>query len=302
MRHATLACLLGLALALTSCEDSVDPIVESERAFSLYGVLQPRSDTQWVRIYPIETRLTPARPAPLAATFTATELEGGAPHAWRDSVMQESDGRYAHVFWRPFRVAYDRTYRLQVTGEHGRATRVEVDVPPNAELVVQEPQIGMLEVTLPVLVNNDVPRLIHLEVEYHFQFNFESEAGANASPVARATVSYDGEQQQTENGWIVPINLTEDFVRLRRGLEDRNLWNPEFGLVMRDMTLRLAVVNAAWDPPGDAFDPEVLVEPGLMSNVENGFGFVGAGYRLEKEWTPSIETLTEAGWTDPTEL
>jgi hypothetical protein len=39
-----------------------------------------------------------------------------------------------------------------------------------------------------------------------------------------------------------------------------------------------------------------------MSNVENGFGFVGAGYRLQETWTPDTETLTRAGWTDPSEF
>jgi hypothetical protein len=39
-----------------------------------------------------------------------------------------------------------------------------------------------------------------------------------------------------------------------------------------------------------------------MSNVENGFGFVGSGYRLDNTWTPEIETLVAAGWTDPSTL
>jgi len=36
-------------------------------------------------------------------------------------------------------------------------------------------------------------------------------------------------------------------------------------------------------------------------NVENGFGFVGAGYRLADTWTPDDEALTAAGWTVPTD-
>ena len=48
--------------------------------------------------------------------------------------------------------------------------------------------------------------------------------------------------------------------------------------------------NAEWDPPGGVFDADVLVQPGTLSNVENGFGFVGAGYRLSSTWIP-LDTI-----------
>ena len=59
-----------------------------------------------------------------------------------------------------------------------------------------------------------------------------------------------------------------------------------FGIQFRDVTIRLIVANEAWNPPDGEFDPDVLVQPGLLSNVENGFGFVGAGYRLTGFWAP----------------
>lgn len=292
---------LTLALALAGCEESVDPIVGTDRVFSLYGVLQPQADTQWVRVYPIEERLEPAAAA-LAATFTSLELEDGTTHTWRDSVIEEADGQYAHVFWRPLRVAHDRTYRLDVTNEDDETAHVEVDVPPDASLVLQEPQADSEPILFPLLVDHDVPHLMRLEVTYRFQYDLRENVGANEDPTGSVTLSYDDAQQRDEAGWLIPVNLSEDFDTLRVLLGEAGLWNPQFGLVMRDMTLRLVVANEEWDPPDGVFDPDALVEPGTMSNVENGFGFVGAGYRLEKTWTPSIEVLTEAGWTDPNDV
>ena len=298
------ALLLGLLVIgpiwWGGCDTSVDPIVGTDRAFSLYGVLQPNADTQWVRVYPIEDRLAPTPSTPLNASITSTALETGQMLTWRDSVIQEPSGDNAHVFWQPFRVAYGRTYRLEATGPTG-ATQVEVDVPARAELVLQPAEVTPTRVVMPMLVNNDVPRLLQLEVEYFFRYDFTS-TGGGEPPTLRATRSYDGAQQMTDGGWRIPINLLGDFLALRNRLEDANLWNPRYGLVMINMTLRLAVVNDEWNPPGGTFDADVLSQPGTMSNVENGFGFVGAGYRLEETWTPDPETLTQAGWTNPDDL
>lgn len=305
MRFVSLLVPFAFAAMLVGCETSVDPIVGTDRAFSMYGVIQPRSDTQWVRVYPVVERLEPTRPDTLPVRVTSTDVDRGQTIVWQDSVIREDDGRYAHVFWNPFRARYGRTYRVEVTGEDGSATRVEVPVPENAALALQEPDTssgGASPVIVPVVVNNDVPRLINLEVEYYVQYDLEENSGPFDSPTARMAVSYNGAQQQVEAGWRIPIDLTKDFRILQERLILADLWNPEVGLVMRNMTLRLVVANEAWDPPGGEFDPNVMVEPGAMSNVEDGFGFVGAGYRLTKQWTPSVDVLTQAGWTDPAEL
>jgi hypothetical protein len=300
MPRAALTFWIGCVLLLGGCETTVDPSIGSDQAFSLYGVLQPEADTQWVRVYPIEDALTPTPPTPLDATLTSTALETGQSQTWRDSVVQESSGDYAHVYWFPFQVEHGRTYRLAATGPHGTA-QVDVDVPAPADLVVQPPQINYTGVILPVLVNNTVPHLLGVEVEYFFQYDFAASAGSEP-PLLRVTESYDGTQRRTDAGWIIPITLTVDFLTLRQRLDNADLWNPRHGLVMVNMTLRLTVANEEWDPPNGTFDADVLVQPGTMSNVENGFGFVGSGYRLDNTWTPEIETLVAAGWTDPSTL
>lgn len=234
--------------------------------------------------------------------MTSTDLDGGDTSSWRDSLIQEEDGRYAHVFWSPFRARFDHTYRLEATGDADRVTRVDVKVPQEASLVLQEPDTSGAEVISRVLVNQEVPRLMRVEVEYYYQYDLRSNVGPRQDPSERNTLSYDSTQRRVEGGWVVPVNLSQDFRTFRDRLREAGKWNPQFGLVLREMTLRLAVVNESWDPPGGEFDREVVVQPGVMSNVENGFGFVGAGYRLRKRWVPSIEVLKKAGWTAVTEL
>lgn len=300
--RSALVLTLGLLALLTGCDTSVDPVVGTDKAFSLYGVLQPRSDTQWVRVYPIEDQLRPLPPEPLGATVTSVDLEGGGTATWRDSVIEEEDGRYAHVYWSPFRAEYDHTYRLEATGDADRTTRADVKVPQKASLEREEPDTSGAEVISRVLVNKEVPRLMRVEVEYYYQYDFRSNVPQGEDPSERVTLSYDSTQHRVEGGWVVPVNLSQDFRTLRDRLRRSGKWNSQFGLALRQLTLRLAVVNEPWNPPGGEFDREVLVEPGLMSNVQNGFGFVGAGYRLRKRWVPSIDVLKKAGWTAVTQL
>ena len=41
------------------------------------------------------------------------------------------------------------------------------------------------------------------------------------------------------------------------------------------LVLQVSVLDANWDPPQGVFDPEILAQPGVLSNVKNGFGTWG---------------------------
>ena len=67
-------------------------------------------------------------------------------------------------------------------------------------------------------------------------------------------------------------------------------------LRLLEIELIVLVTNAEWVPPTGVYDAELLVEPGTFSNVENGFGFVGAGYPASFRWEPSESALLAAGF------
>lgn len=283
--------LSALLLPVIGCEEDVVAILGTDQSFSLYGVLTPEADTQWVRVYPIENRLEPIQPEPLDVTFTSTDLMSGQTRVWRDSTIQEPSGQYAHVFWAPFQAAYGHTYQLEVTGTADEKSSVEVHVPDVAELVVQEPTTT-IRARQPVIVQGAVPGLIKIEVIYEVKFT----EGAPSETTRNISISYDGQQSQVENGWQIIVQLTRDYRTIVDRLSNSGLYSPSFGVRLHGITMRMVAVNEDWHPPGGVFDPEVLVQPGTMSNVQNGFGFVGAGYRLETTWRPEEEVLDEAGF------
>ena len=273
-----------LALTLSACEEDVVAVLGTELPFSMFGVLMPQADTQWVRVFPIEGRLEPAPPGLLDARFTSTDLQTGERRVWNDSLIQEANGQYAHVFWSSFLTPFERAYRLEVERSDGAVSHVEVVVPPFAELEMPA-RTNLAPTLLPVFVRGEVPNLIRIEVIYRYRYR--TPLGIEAG---EATVSYEGKARRIEGGWAIDVTPQGDLRSIQRLIEQNIRVDPEIGLKLAKMTLRLIAANAEWDPPGATFDADVLVQPGTLSNVENGFGFVGAGYRLLGTWVP-LDTI-----------
>jgi len=288
----SLALIAGFSL-LVGCEEDVTAVLGTDRPFTLYGVVSPQLDSQWVRVFPVEGLLEPASGDKLDARFTSTELESGEEHVWRDSVILDALDQQAHVFWAPFRAEYGRTYRLEVSRPNGDETTVEVTVPPRAEIVLRPPAVSSTSVVLPVLIEGAAPRLLRLEVMYTVAY---VRAGSEQPVSDNVVISYDGAQEETAEGWLIPVLPAMDFETVGEVITQRidHPLDRNMGIALLNLTLRLVVGNEEWNPPDGIFDPARLVQPETMTNVENGFGFVGAGYRLEESWLPPDEVIEAA--------
>ncbi len=273
-----------LMMLLAGCQEDVTAVLGTDRPFSMFGVLTPQADTQWVRVFSIDDRLAPIPPTPLDARFTSTDLTSNESLAWQDSLVREQDGMVTHVYWAPFQATFGHTYRLQAERSDGATSHVVVDVPPRTELALPA-QMEQVPPLFPVRVVGAAPHLIRIEVTYRFKF--VSSSGIEQQD---ATLSYDGRQRRVVDGWLIEINVAQDVRLLESLLRERVAFDPQVGLKIVRLTIRLIVANEAWQPPGGRFDPEILVQPGTLTNVENGFGFVGAGYRLEDRWVP-LDTI-----------
>jgi len=274
------AALLLAMLTLTACEEGVDPVLGTERAYTVYGFFNARADTQAMRIFAIEGSLALTRPEPLDAQVVSVDRQTGARQAWQDSVTQFVSGRFGHVFWSEFRAVFEHTYRLEATRPDGAVTSVEVTVPPLSEPLLLAPTVADRFVFLPVFWPL-APRLNNIRVRYITNngiFEFD----------------YPLDQEQANGGTAVTVQFSADARRI-------------FGLVVdgggrvRDLRLEavevLALVsNAEWAPPTGVYDPELLVEPGTFTNVDNGFGFVGAGYSSIFHYEPPDSMLIAAGY------
>jgi len=269
-----------LILFLAGCTESVDPIIDTGRAYTVYGFLDAHADTQAVRVFAIEGTLDLIKPAPLDVVATSTEIGSGTQHRWQESIVEFANGRYGHVFWANFRGDYDKTYRLVFQRSDNATSSVQVTMPPLATPIRQEPVLWFGYAELPVLWQN-APRLHDIRLTYITNFG-----------TYRFEYPSDPQEVQAE-GILVSINLSRDAREIFRDLNRAN--QSVADLRLREVIMTVLVSSSEWRPPGGVYDPEVLIEPGTLSNVENGFGFVGAGYDAVLVFDPPDSVKIAAG-------
>jgi hypothetical protein len=279
--------VLTVTFTVSGCEEDVVAVLGIDDPFSLYGVLTPQADTQWVRVYAIDDALRPITGEPLDAVFESA-AGSDSTITWTDSVVVEGNGMFAHVFYAPFAAAYGQDYSISVTRSDGLQSTVDVAVPPFSELLLP-PQSATAPAVLRATITGDPPNLIRVEVTYEYIFRSLSDQER-----LRTTFSYDGEAEPAAIDWTLPIQVARDTRAIRNAIKESTGLDPEIKVVK--ITVRMIVANIEWNAPGGAFDPEILVEPGLMSNVEGGFGFVGAGFRLEGSWVPADTILVKTSF------
>lgn len=288
--------LLICLLAPLGCDESVDPFVGDERPFTIWGFMDAGADTQRVRVVTIEERLGLDRSGPIDAVVTSTDLDTGERRTWHDSEITFEDGNVGHVFWAAFQAEFGHRYRLEITRSDGAVSSVEVTVPQAVEIHLDN---GIQPTLYTVRIIGFPPNLHRIEVEYDVLTvppanPWPPGSQSTAAHRLHVPISYDGEQMPLDDGWEIDINLRKDFTLIQEEFE-RNCLTENL-MALRRMEFRFLAANEEWTPPGGTFDPEVLIEPGAFSNVENGFGFFGGGYTVSTQWLPPLDILQNVGF------
>lgn len=271
MRYA-LSFMVVVVCLLPGCDESVDPIIETERPYTLWGWLDPTRTHQRVRILEIEPLLEETRPEPLGAMVTLRNMATGETTIWQDSVVQFSSGSYGHVYTAHQVVDFNTTYRLEAMDMHGEISAVTVLTPPGTDPEITEIQSVRGNVRVRVAWRN-APGILKLGLVYNVTLSTfrNPEPEAFSVPVLSGTIS-----GSAQAGYEILVEPSRDIAELYAALNVSPGGLSEIELLGIDV--RPFVVAGDWTAPGGQFDPELLVQPGTMSNVDNGFGFVSAGF------------------------
>ena len=275
--------ILSLLFILTAvgCADSVDPTYDADKPYTLYGVLDPTASRQALRVVPFEPDLNPRDPGPLGAEIASTDLQTGETVLWRDSLVTFGGDRFGYVYLADFRPVYRHTYRIEARRPDGAVSRAEVKVPPFVEPLAQPAETHIGSVVLSALWPA-APRLNEAQAVFVL-------ADADCNTLTE-TVPTSRPAEPFEFGWEAPTNFLEDAQQVLANLAPNN------NVALLDLRLRAVVSSEDWVPVGGTYDPEVLVDPNALTNVEDGFGFVGAGYVMEVSVIPEPDVIRRAGF------
>jgi hypothetical protein len=272
--------LVAVTLVAAGCQEALEAPPELSAAFTLYGTLDPTEGRQAIRVIPIRRQIDETGASELDAAVTLVDVAGAQTYVLRDSVVEFSNGRRGHVFHTDFQPDYGRPYRLEIRRSDGALTRAEVVVPQLVDPIPQPHTERGGGIQLPVLFPG-APYLTAVRVTYRVQ--------DTTCRFHTATFERTAAAERFEFGWTVNLPLDTDVRRLFEAAGSNRI-------ALHGVTLTAVVLNREMRPPGGVFDPEVLIEPGVFSNVQGGFGMLAAGYARTVSWVPSGETAQRAGF------
>ena len=293
-----------LFLSLIGCEEDVAGPTGVDKPFSLYGVFNPRLSTQTVLVAPVEDLLVPESGDALGAVVTSTDLGSGKTYVWRDSVTANAAGQLDHIYWAEFTPGYGSRHRMEAVRSDGKKSVVNVEVP--GEVRIEDDDASTRDLHVRILgFDDEAFSLVRIETVYDVSFyHVNYPDTVCTSPRRSYAFSHKGMENKTDRGWefTTDLNILYETMRSYYHSDD-----PEYkfrnpvrdGLALLRLRLAVTVGSPDWDPPGgDPADERVLVHPGTLSNVENGYGLVVGGYNEETRLYPSSRAVEDTPFFD----
>ena len=284
---------------VAGCDSSVHPFVPEERPFTLWGILDAAVDTQFVRVFTIEEQPGIHRPDHPDAVVTSTDLVAGESREWTYRRREYDDGTVGHLYWSPFRPRHGHRYRIDVRRSDGETSTATVTVPPEVDVTIERSETSP---RVTAYVRGEDLNLLDVEMRYEATNVPPANSWPQDLPIHPQVyhpveVSHQDDGEPFQEGTFFSFDMAEDFEIVRNEYVGKCLiteGNPHIAL--RRVEFHLIVADTTWQPPGGQFDPNLLIQPGAFSNVENGYGFIGAGIIHAERWTPSPSVRTLMGY------
>jgi hypothetical protein len=296
---AIVAASAAIILACVGCEEDVAAPPDPQEAFSMYGILNPRLNTQTLGVSPVEPLLRDYTDS-IDAVVTSTDMETGESVSWTDSVVVGERGQRDHIFVAAFRPAFGHTYRVDAVRSDGSASSALARIPSDVDVSAEDRWDSFIDIH----IRGDGFHLLSIDVFYgvrYYHLIMTSKEFCEESPADAYAVSYTGKEDEVGDGYTVFVDLERDYGRVEAMYSAEHVYPAvpgRSGLALMGMSVRLLVADKSWDPPNGTFDENTLAQPGVMSNVANGFGLVAGGYNETAGVYPSEEAVGASPFFD----
>jgi hypothetical protein len=269
-RRGWLVPLLLAGTLVAGCDHPFDPYDDNtDGPFSIYGYLDLKADTQWIRVMPVRQTLV-SEPRPIDAVVTLEHMGTGRVITMRDSLFSFTDPRldspaYAYNFWTDEPLEAAATYRLRAVRSDGAETTALVEMPrePAVSLFYELegkpwPRQAHIRDVSRVVVRGE--QLLYADIVYAV---WNDTLGRPVDPPVERQRLVNQVGPDTWEFRIRADSITPDTINYRQLTDVRR---PE---------ARIVIVPSDWPYPRGLSLVDIFI-PGLIpSNVEGGVGFVG---------------------------
>ena len=128
MNKLSILLLIILFLGIISCENSLDPLDKETGLYSVYGALDLRAETNYIRIRDLNTPFVKAQTESINGTVTLQNEQEESSTILESELVEYFD-LYHHNFEYDERVIPDTPYQLMVESSEGKSVSLSVRSP-----------------------------------------------------------------------------------------------------------------------------------------------------------------------------
>lgn len=251
----TLAAILTTGLFLNSCDESFNTFKENDRyLFSISGYLDSSLEEQWLRVINLQEEID-GEDHRMSGVVTMQHLETGEIYSFQDSLFQFSETNFAYNVRAGARIHPSSTYLLTATREDGAQSRVFVDIPDAFPDPIFMPSDHFWHPDMFRI--NQVEHLADVQV----RFNVHHKLAEFTQPMQVSVLQEAFRIDEHTHGVYIYKEIIDNNIR---GLTD---------VEITDCELYVASAGMDWIDFSEV-DPEILMLPDGITNVENGTGYV----------------------------
>jgi len=242
-----------VVLLLAGCDPTFKPHnARDDRAYSLYGVLDPAADTQWIRVEPLPEPTSEGTAPNLDATVTLENLDTGQTWDFHDSLMVVQT-EPQHTFWTTAPIRAGTSYRVQARRSDDATTWAETTTPTEPPTIVRTGEDNAKDRSILI---QDAEKLAGIKARYFGIYGYVYD------------VSYYAATQKTSAGYVTAIRPARDIERL--------------GILGFDSLNVIAAAGGPDWPKWENYHRTSIFDlalPDSFSNVHGGHGMVSGVYR-----------------------
>ena len=277
LHSAQVFCFVVLAIAGTGCDNTIDPLVESDfEAFAIHGYLDMRTSSQVVRVESLRATIL-AEPVSLEGVqVSSIELETGIHKIWRDSTVVLDSGSEGIVYVAHFRPTLGRSYRLIVSRGGSPGAEAIAQLPTQPSILVNSPVGDSLNMKQRIVLQGMTEEPNQVFMRYVV-------VPADDSGERTIRIAYGKPGAASVNGWEFDVDLATDRYII---LNQLGLTITTNTVTVRGVSLEMTVFSDEWkDPDNEA-------------NLIQAHGFFGSVGVLEQGWLLDTNSLNTLGFID----
>jgi hypothetical protein len=282
--------VLSTALVISACDTEIIPIAPTEMAFSIYGLLDPSADTQWVRVAHFRTSIF-STPDPVDAVVTIEDLGTGRaieliPTPFSQGSGNFGDTLFAYNYRTDEPIDFAGTYRLTTRRSDGATSTAVVNVPEDlSHLVIVVGLDQLARIPPPDYVRFPIAPGDHLAmvntVHYPPAIVFTPSGPSDACAELPVLSIYHPGSSFRPSG---PPGYLQGVLRKREVMD----FPPPCDVPYERIEIRIVRAREKWPFGGSADNTHIQA----VDNIENGVGFLGG---IVTTWIPFDEKCVLVG-------